>query len=136
MAQLVHSNTIHHLHEKHLDFYYTQFYHSFFITKNFLYIHFDIPITDMNTVFTVYRVLNVPIKLSGKRNESGLSKIENTSPFIAVSQRGKHYFHMAEYDVLGCSKTQIINECDKLYPIYHKIKDLVLHTCSLMTQLK
>ena len=74
----------------------------------------------MNTVFTVYRVLNVPIKLSGKRNESGLSKVENTSPFIAVSQRGKHYFHMTEHDVLGCSKTQIINECDKLYPIYHK----------------
>ena len=74
----------------------------------------------MNTVFSVYRVLNVPIKLSGKKNESGFSKIENTSSFIAISHRGKHCFHMTEHDVLGCSKTQLINECDKLYPIYHK----------------
>ena len=83
------------------------------ITKNFLYIHLDIPITNMNTVFSVYRVLNIPIKLSGKKNE-------NTSPFIAISHRGKHYFHITEHDVLGCSKSQLINECDKLYPIYHK----------------
>ena len=74
----------------------------------------------MNTVFTVYRVLNVPIKLSGKKTDSGLSRIENTSPFIAISKRGKHYYHMTEHDVLGCTKTQLINECDKLYPIYHK----------------
>ena len=91
-----------------------------YTTKNFLYIHLDIPITNMNTVFSVYRVLNVPIKLSGKKNESGLSKIENTSPFIAISHRGKHYFHMTEHDVLVCSKTQLTNECDQLYPIYHK----------------
>ena len=78
---LLHSN---------MNFYCTLTNIQSYITKNFLYIHLDIPTTNMNTVFSVYRVLNVPIKLSGKKNESGLSKIENTSPFIAISHGGKH----------------------------------------------
>ena len=96
-----------------INFYYKQNNIQSYITKNFLYIHFDIPITDMNTVFTVYSLHSLKCTHKTFWYESGLSKIENTSPFIAVSQRGKHYFHMTEHDVLGCSKTQIINECDK-----------------------
>lgn len=68
--------------------------------EDFLYITLHIPITSMNTIFTVYRVQSVPIVMSETRNE--LSLVNFDEPYIAISSDSLFYMMMSDSEFQSC----------------------------------
>ena len=94
------------------------------VTRDQLFVTLKIPITSTTTVYTVYRIQAVPIRISNERNET--SVIELKDPYLAVSSDKMFYFTMSESQFQSC-QGNLFKRCDQGLAV----KETTHMTCSM-----
>ena len=94
------------------------------VTGDQLFVTLKIPVTSTTTVYTVYRIQAVPIRISNERKET--SVIELKDPYLAVSSDELFYFEMSESQFKSC-QGNLFKRCDQGLAV----KETTHMTCSL-----
>ena len=84
-------------------------------TSKHLYVRITIPLTSYNSLFRVYRTHHLPIPLPNK-NATEMTRIENISPYIAISDDLQFYIEMTTEFYETC-QGEGIQYCTETLPV-------------------